>query len=145
MKAKAKFLSNYQEIEHVDEITNNQGIAMLNVRANDKEQVIITATVTGHGLGESIASKTAQIINFPIAGANVSDETVEESSPVMELDFDSNIIVLIIIPVVIVAALLFLKRTDRLELITEKISIGDLDFGDKIEGIKEKISDVKNR
>jgi hypothetical protein len=133
------------EIEHVDEITNNQGIAMLNVRANDKEQVIITATVTGHGLGESIASKTAQIINFPIAGANVSDETVEESSPVMELDFDSNIIVLIIIPVVIVAALLFLKRTDRLELITEKISIGDLDFGDKIEGIKEKISDVKNR
>jgi hypothetical protein len=133
------------EIEHMDEVTNNQGIAMLNVRANDKEQVIITATVTGHGLGESTASKTAKIINFPIGGSDAPVEAVEESSPVMELDIDSSIIALIIIPVVIVAVLLFLKRTDRLELITEKIPIGDLDFGDKIEGIKEKISDIKNR
>ena len=116
---------------------------MLNVRANDKEQVIITATVSGHGLGESTASKTAQILNFPIEGSNEQIQTVEEPSPVMEFDFDFTIIALIVIPIAVVAALLFLKRADRLELITEKIPVEGI--GDSIEGIKEKISDIKDR
>jgi hypothetical protein len=131
------------EIEHIDEVTNNQGVALLNVRANDKEQVTITATVTGHGLGESTASKTAEILNFPIGGSNVPVETVEESSPVMDFDFDFTLIALIVIPIAIAAVLLFLKRTDRLDLITEKIPIENI--GDGIEGIKEKISDIKDR
>jgi hypothetical protein len=131
------------EIEHIDEITNNQGIAMLNVRANDKEQVTITATVSGHGLGESTASKTAQILNFPIGGSNEQIETVEEPSPAMEFDFDPTIIALIVIPVAIVAAILFLKRTDRLDLITEKLPVENI--GDGIERIKENISDLQHR
>ncbi len=53
---------------------------------------------------------------------------------------------LIIIPVAIGAALFMLKRMDKLDMITEKIPIGDkLDIGDRIEGIKEKISDIRNR
>jgi len=49
-------------------------------------------------------------------------------------------IVVFPLPVAIGGALFFLKRTDRLDLITEKIPIGD-----KIEEIKEKISDIRNR
>ena len=48
--------------------------------------------------------------------------------------------ILIIIPVAIVGALFVLKRMDKLDMITEKIPIGD-----KIEEIKEKISDIRNR
>jgi hypothetical protein len=131
------------EIEHSDEITNNQGVAMLNVRANDKEQVTITATVTGHGLGESTATKTVDILDYPIGGPNVPVEVVEESDPPIELDLDITTIALIVIPIAIAAALLFLRRTDRLDLITEKIPVGNI--GDSIEGIKEKISDIKDR
>ena len=43
-------------------------------------------------------------------------------------------------PVAVGAALFFLKRMDKLDMITEKIPIGD-----KIEEIKERISDIRNR
>ena len=84
-------------------------------------------------------------MNIPSIIESPKIESVEEQSPLVGLDVDGTLIGLIIIPIIIVAALIFLKRTDRLELITEKIPIGDLDFGDKIEGIKEKIADIKNR
>jgi len=39
-----------------------------------------------------------------------------------------------------------LKRMDKLDMITEKIPIGDkLNIGDRIEEIKERISDIRNR
>ncbi len=46
----------------------------------------------------------------------------------------------IIIPVAIGAVLFILKRTERLDTITEKLGIGE-----KFEEIKEKISGIRNR
>ncbi len=44
------------------------------------------------------------------------------------------------------AALFYLKRIDKLDMITEKIPILEkLNMGDRIEGIKEKVSDIRNR
>ena len=64
----------------------------------------------------------------------------------MGLPLDTTTMALIIIPVAIGAALFILKRMDKLDMIAEKIPIGDkLDIGDRIEGIKEKISDIRNR
>ena len=126
------------EILTIDEITNNEGVAIANILANDKEEISITAKVSGNGLSSTDISKTATILNMPVIEENV----VEETSPVADtgLPIDSSTMILIIIPVAVGAAIFFLKRTDRLDLITDKIPIGD-----KIEEIKEKISDIRDR
>jgi len=125
------------EVVSMQEMTNNEGIAILNIIANEKDKVSITAIVSGNGLSSSTISKTVDILNIPI-DAVITEETVTGSA--IELSLDSTTMMIIIIPVAIGAVLLFLKRTDRLDLITEKIPIGD-----KIEEIKEKISDIRNR
>jgi hypothetical protein len=124
------------EVMQFDEVTNSNGIAISNIIANDKDQVTISVIVSGNGLSSSSLSKTANILNMPI------EELLTEESNTSEFGFslDSTTIILIIIPVAIVGALFLLKRMDKLEMITDKIPIGD-----KIEGIKERISDIRNR
>ncbi len=66
-------------------------------------------------------------------------EEIEEPIPELGLPLDTNTMIFIIIPVAIGAALFMLKRMDKLDMITERIPIGD-----KIEEIKEKISDIRS-
>lgn len=122
------------EVRSSDSITNNEGIATLNIIANEREKVSVTAIVTGNGLNSATIQKTAEISNVP----EIEEIMVEEPST-FDLPMDSTMI-LIIIPIAIAGMLFFLKRTDRLEMITEKISLGE-----KIEEIKEKISDIRDR
>lgn len=126
------------EILSTEEITNNDGIAIANILANDKEQISATVTVSGNGLCSTTISNTVKILNFPVIEENLEEEIKSESTT--ELPIDSTMMILIIIPVGVGAALFFLKRTDRLDMITDKIPVGD-----KIEEIKEKISDIRNR
>jgi hypothetical protein len=79
-------------------------------------------------------SKTANILNMPIG------EVIVEENEEFGLPIDSTTMIFIIIPVAIGGALFMLKRMDKLDMITEKIPIGD-----KIEEIKERISDIRNR
>jgi len=131
------------EVISMQEVTNNEGIAILNIIANEKDKVSITAIVSGNGLSTQTISKTVDILNIPIDTV-IQEETVTESP--IGLSLDTTTMMIIIIPVAIGAVLFFLKRTDRLDLITEKIPIGDkLNIGDRIEEIKEKISDIRNR
>ncbi len=118
------------EVLQMEDMTNNDGIAVLNILANDKETVTVTATVSGNGLSSSTISKTAQILNMPISEAPVEQGFVINNSNM----------IYIIIPVAIGVALFVLKRTDRLQVITEKLNIGE-----KFEEIKEKISGIRNR
>jgi hypothetical protein len=132
------------EVRSMDKVTNKQGIASMNVIANDKETISITATVSGNGFESATASKSIEIINKPVVEAVSNVETVTETPS--EFPLDSTAMVFIIIPVAVGGALFFLKRMDKLDLITEKIPIGDkLNIGDKVEEIKEKISDIRNR
>jgi len=132
------------EVLQFDEVTNSNGIATLNVMANEKEQVTVTAIVSGNGLSSSSLSKTANILNVPV-GELVTEEIKAPTSEFV-LPIDTNTMIFIIIPVAIGAVLFYLKRIDKLDMITEKIPIGDkLNIGDRIEEIKEKISDVRNR
>jgi hypothetical protein len=131
------------EVKSMEEVTNSEGIAILNIIANDKETVTVSATVSGNGLESATAEKTAQIKNMPLVTEKPEVETIEETSPFEGLEIDATILALIAIPIIIVAAIIFLKRTDRLDLITEKIPVDGI--GDSIEGIKEKISDIKDR
>jgi len=125
------------EVVAVEEITNREGIATINIIANDKDTVSITAKVSGNGLSSAVISKTAKILNMPIVQVEV-----ESGSEVLgsEMLLDTNTMILIIIPVAVGAVLFLLKRMDKLDMITEKIPIGD-----KIEEIKERISDIRNR
>jgi len=126
------------EVLTTDDITNQQGNAVVNILANDKEEISVTAIVSGNGLSSTTLSKKVTVLNMPVIEDVVDEETKSELG--LELPIDSTMMVLIIIPVAIGAGLFFLKRTDRLDLITDKIPIGD-----KIEEIKEKISDIRNR
>jgi len=121
------------EVKSMDNITNNEGIATLNIIANDKEQVTVTAKISGNGLSGSEVTATATILNIPIV-----EEVIVEKSPGFQLDIVT--IMLIIIPVAIGGGLFLLKRMDKLDLITDRIPIGD-----KFEEIKERISDIRNR
>jgi len=126
------------EILDMEDMTDSEGIATLNILANDKDTVTVSATVSGNGLSSSTVSKTAQILNMPVV------ETPEEVN--QGFIIDSSSIIYIIIPVAIGAALFILKRTERLDAITEKIGIADkLNIGEKFEEIKEKISNIRNR
>ena len=125
------------EVLTFDEVTNSKGIAIINVIANEKEQVTFSAIVTGNGLSPSSLSKTAEIVNIPTDAPVVEEPT---------LPIDTNSMIFIIIPVAIGAVLFYLKRIDKLDMITEKIPIVEkLNMGDRIEGIKERVSDIRNR
>jgi len=65
-------------------------------------------------------------------------ETPEETKD--NLSIDLTTIILIVIPVGIGGALFMLKRMDKFDIILERIPIGD-----KIEEVKERISDLRNR
>ena len=121
------------EVKSMEEMTNNEGIAMLNIVANGKDTVSITAKVSGNGFSSSTLTKTATILNMPI-----TEDVIVEESPEFELDMMT--LMLIIIPVAVGGALFFLKRMDKLDLITDRIPIED-----KFEEIKERISDMRNR
>ncbi|MEK0367749.1 MAG: hypothetical protein QQN45_07465, partial [Nitrosopumilus sp.] len=123
------------EVVQFAEVTDPNGIATLNVIANEKAEVVISVTVSGNGLSSSSLSKTAAILNMPI-----EELVIEESTNELGLPIDLTTMILIIIPVAIGGVLFVLKRMDKLDMITEKIP-----FGDKIEEIKEKISDIRNR
>ena len=125
------------EILTTEQVTNSEGIAIANTLANDKEQVSITATVSGNGLSSTTITKTVNILNMPVID-DISEEVPVE--PTNMLPIDNTLLVIIVIPVAIVGALFFLKRMDKLDMITDKIPIGD-----KVEEIKEKISDIRNR
>jgi hypothetical protein len=129
------------EIRSMDTITNNDGIATLNIIANDQSTVSITATISGKGLTPETLSKSVDILNIP---AEREANPVTDSQSQVGLPIDTTTLALIIIPVAIGGVIFFLKRTDRLDLITEKIPIGN-NIGDKIEEIKERISDIRNR
>jgi len=125
------------EVVAVEEITNREGIATINIIANDKATISVTAKVSGNGLSSVEISKTGTILNMPVLEVeSISDSGILET----EVLLDTYTMILIIIPVAVGVALFFLKRMDKLDMITEKIPIGD-----KIEEIKERISDIRNR
>ena len=126
------------KILSMENVTNNDGFASLNILANDKDTVTVSATVSGNGLSSSTISKTGQILNKP-----VQETPVETKQGFM---IDGSNMFFIIIPAAVGVALFILKRTERLDTIIEKIGIADkLNIGEKFEGIKEKISNIRNR
>ncbi len=127
-----QWVVNGGEVLKIENTTNTDGIAIANILANDKDVVSISATVSGNGFSPSTFSKSVDILNKPI---------VETSEVESEFIIDETTMFYAIILVGIVTALFILKRTEKLDLIIEKIGIADkINIGEKFEGIKEKLS-----
>ena len=93
----------------------------------------IHATVNGLGFTNLESSKQIKVIPAPVV------EITEETTANNEM-FSENNLILFVIPGAAGAALFFLKKTNRLEDISEKF-----DFSERIEEIKERVSDIRER
>ena len=120
-------------------LTNENGVAAITVQARDPNGIKIDAIVNGIAISNEKVSKTITV-NTPIL-------IISESAPVGEpgFNFDSTNMIYIIIPVAIAVAIIFLKKTDRLETITERLNMGDFNLSDRVLEIKERVSSIRER
>jgi hypothetical protein len=116
-----------------DSVTDENGEATIIVEAREASGIEIKAVVNGMGISNEPVSKRIDV-NVPIAA-------IPEEEPAFS--FENINMAFIIIPVAIAAALMFLKRTDRLEGITERLNLGDV--GERVLEIKERVSSIRER
>ena len=132
------------EILSQEIITNDAGIATLNIVPNQGETLLVSGKISAGPFGDASISKTEPILNIPVIEEESLDTSSNSVIPIEVTDsgftLDTSTLLMIIIPVAIGGSLFFLKKTDRLDMITERLPITD-----KIEEIKEKISDIRDR
>ena len=117
------------DIIQKDSVTDENGEATIVVKAREASGIEIKAVVNGIGISNEEVSKRMDV-NVPVI-------------PGEEFSFENINMVYIIIPVAVAAALMFLKRTNRLEEITERLNLGDL--GGRVLEIKERVSSIRER
>ncbi|MFY9300822.1 MAG: hypothetical protein WAO91_06505 [Candidatus Nitrosotenuis sp.] len=118
------------ETIRMDSVTSEEGLAKIVLKALDAGSITITATVTGPGVSSAVATK--QITVNPSL-APIVDETPQQTG-IIGISIGGIDIMYLIIPAAAGGAIFFLKKTNRLEGILEKIKLDGL-----IETIKEKI------
>jgi len=120
------------EIQNMDSVTNENGIARISLFSQDPTKVDVQASVSGGLFSPSLASKQINV-NMPMESSNTSSIPILGATGVMPI--------LIIIPVAAaVAGILVLKKKNMLGGLTEKISILE-----KINEVKEKLSQSREK
>ncbi len=118
-----------------EEITTNaNGKARITIDQIEEGNLEIQVSVNGLGFTNLETRKQIKVIPAPIIESTAISETEN-----MDL-FTGNNIILFAIPGVAGAAFLYLRKTNRLEDITERLNISE-----KIEGVKERISEIRER
>jgi len=127
------------DIIQKETLTNENGVAAMTVLARDPNGLEIDAIVSGIGISNEKLTKTITV--------NTPTPIIPVSTPVEEpgFSFGTTNIIYIIIPVAIAAAIIFLKKTDRLEAITERLNVGDFNISDRVLEIKERVSSIRER
>lgn len=120
------------DIIQKDSVTNENGEATVIVRAREASGIEIKAVVNGFGMSDEVSKSIA--VNIPVP-------VISEEEPASS--FENINMAFIIIPVAVAAALIFLKRTNRLEEIIERLNLGDL--GERVLEIKERVSSIRER
>ncbi|WP_232202962.1 MULTISPECIES: Ig-like domain-containing protein [Nitrosopumilus] len=112
--------------------TDSDGKARITIDEIKSESLEIYASVEGLGFTNLEINKTIKVIPAPITDA-VTEETNNEI-------FTENNFILFAIPGAAGAAFFYLRKTNRLEEITERFNISE-----KIEEIKERVSSIRER
>lgn len=124
------------KIIDMDQTTNQNGIATLTAKATDPQKMRITAEISSQGFFESSISKPMSIIQ---PQAPITEVSMEQNSEPSFL-INEKYALFMIIPVAIGIAIFLLKKTNRLDEIMERVNVGE-----KIEDVKERISNLKDR
>lgn len=119
------------EIQQMDSLTNENGIARISLLAQDPYKINVQASVSGGMFPTSTVSKEVTI-NLPI-------ESGTTSMPVFGLG-GINAIFLIIPVAAAVGCIVVLKKKNMLNGLTEKISVLE-----KINDVKERISHLREK
>lgn len=112
--------------------TNSDGKARITIDDIKEGNLEIHVTVRGLGFTNLETSKQIKVIPAPVVEI-AEEETTDEM-------FSGNNMILFAIPGAAGLAFFYLKKTNRLEDITERF-----DFSEKIEGIKERVSEIRER
>jgi len=127
------------DIVHQRQITDEKGEAMIEIISHNPSTAKINAVVNGVGISnaKSFASYTFE---YPEGYIEIVESDNQGLGGII---MENTQLMYIIVPVAAVGAIFFLKRTNRLEGITERLPLDGLT--EKFDGIKEKISDIRER
>ncbi|MGI0022107.1 MAG: hypothetical protein ACRD9Q_04515, partial [Nitrososphaeraceae archaeon] len=121
------------QIQSMDSVTDENGIARVSLLSQDPTKIIVQATVSGGMFSLSTVSKQINV-NLPLDGG-----TGTSNMPMFGLTGLTPIF--IIIPVAAAAVgIIFLKKKNMLNGLTEKISVIE-----RINEVKERISHLRER
>ncbi|MGI0004681.1 MAG: hypothetical protein ACREAX_05225, partial [Candidatus Nitrosotenuis sp.] len=131
-------LSNYDiewdvqgaEIIRMDSVTAENGMAQIVLMTSDAPSITISATVTGPGFSAVTATKQISVNQTMSA----LPATSGQETGMLGLSINGIDVIYLIIPAAAGGVIFFLKKTNRLEGILEKIKLDGL-----IETIKDKI------
>ncbi len=127
------------DVMHKQTKTDANGQASIELISNTPSTANIKAVVNGIGISNA---ETVSTYSFAYPEGYV--EIVEsDDSGLGGFAIDDSQLIYFIVPVAAVGAFFFLKRTNRLEGITERLPFDGL--AEKFDGIKEKISEMRER
>jgi hypothetical protein len=127
------------EVLHQRDVTDENGKAVIELVSYNAVTASIKAAVSGTGISPATSAAS---YTFEHPEGHV--EIVESDNFGMGgLVIEDTQLIYIIVPAVAAGSFLFLKRTNRLEGISERLPMGGL--GEKFDDIKEKISDIRER
>jgi len=127
------------EVLHQRSVTDDNGIAIIEMISHNPSTASIQAAVSGIGI-----SNTQSVASYTFEHPEGYVEIVESDSfGIGGLIIEESQLIYIIVPGALAGTFLFLKRTNRLEGITERLPLGGL--GEKFEEIKDRVSEIRER
>lgn len=121
-------------IKEQETLTDSDGKASITIEPETDENVEISVSV--NGIGFTNLQKTNTVKVNPIETV----DTITEKEVKTNNLFSNTNMVLFAIPGAVSAAFFYLKKSNRLEDITERLSIAE-----KLEDIRDKLSDIRDR
>jgi len=127
------------EVLHQRSVTDENGEAIIEIISHNPTTASIKASVSGVGIS---TARSAASYTFEHPEGYV--EIVESDNfGIGGLVIEKTQLIYIIVPGALAGTFLFLKRTNRLDGITERLPLGGL--GEKFDDVKEKISEMRDR
>ncbi len=127
------------EVLHQRSVTDGDGKVIIEIISHNPSTAKIQASVSGIGIstGQSAASYSFE---HPEGYVEIVES---DNFGIGGLVIERSQLIYIIVPGALAGTFLFLKRTNRLGGITERLPLGGL--GEKFDDVKEKISEMRDR